>query len=284
VKSVEQSKTRNETARLLYVAATRARRELHLLGHAAPPRKPAGATLLSHLWTAVKREFERRAELLAPVAESEAAAVIPPAPIRRLSAEWSLPAPPPSAPVAPMAEEAAIERPPTFEWVGDTLRHVGTVVHRLLAERVQPRRPAIETALRTLGVPAAELAEAAARVERAFRATLEDPRGLWILDDSHEDAHWEYPLTGVLDGRVIAARVDRTFVDADGVRWIIDFKTSTHEGGGLEAFLDSERERYRKQMTEYRRLFVKLDSRPIQMGLYFPLLGGWREYAEAASA
>jgi ATP-dependent helicase/nuclease subunit A len=73
--------------------------------------------------------------------------------------------------------------------------------------------------------------------------------------------------------------IDRTFVDADGVRWIIDYKTSAHQGGDLEAFLDKEKERYQEQLERYARLLVQRDGRAIRLALYFPLLGGWREWA-----
>ena len=38
--------------------------------------------------------------------------------------------------------------------------------------------------------------------------------------------------------------IDRCFIDADGTRWVIDYKTSSHEGGGREEFLASELARY----------------------------------------
>jgi ATP-dependent exoDNAse (exonuclease V) beta subunit len=188
------------------------------------------------------------------------------------------------------------EESPTFEWVGDTLRHIGTVVHQMFAqiardgpaawdqERIEAHGPSIGTALRTLGVPSSEIADAAATVRRALTATLGDERGRWILDSAHAAAHSEYPLVGVVEGRLRAVRVDRTFVDANGVRWIVDFKTSEHAGGDLEGFLDAQRDKYRGQMAVYRALFARLDSRPIRAGLYFPLLAGWREYLEAATA
>ncbi len=298
VKRIEKQKRENEEARLLYVAATRARTQLHVLGAAA--RTKGGLTakgLLRHLWPAVAEEFVRAEQALPPQTEPEATvAGIPPAPLRRLPSGWPLPAPPPSAPSAEAVAELPAEESPAFEWVGDTLRHIGTVVHELFAEiardgptawdqaRVESRGPAIEAALRTLGVPGPEIAEAAATVRRAITVTLADARGRWILDNSHSEAHSEYPLTGMVDGRLRAIRVDRTFVDAGGVRWIIDFKTSEHAGGDLEGFLDTQRERYRSQMAVYRALFARLGPRPIRMGLYFPLLAGWREYLEAASA
>jgi ATP-dependent exoDNAse (exonuclease V) beta subunit len=68
--------------------------------------------------------------------------------------------------------------------------------------------------------------------------------------------------------------MDRLF-RADGKLWIVDYKTSRHEGAGLEAFLDSERDRYAPQLRAYGE--VMQGSR---QGLYFPLLLGWRELEE----
>ena len=70
----------------------------------------------------------------------------------------------------------------------------------------------------------------------------------------------------------------RTFVESKGTRWIIDYKTSSHEGGGLDEFLDEQQRRYRDQMERYARLLAPLGE-PIRLGLYFPLVGGWREWA-----
>jgi len=77
---------------------------------------------------------------------------------------------------------------------------------------------------------------------------------------------------------IVSVVIDRTFVDRDGVRWIVDFKTSTHEGAGLDAFLDSEQGRYRPQLERYWQLVRRLGSEPVRLGLYFPLLSGWREW------
>ncbi|HVX65788.1 MAG TPA: UvrD-helicase domain-containing protein [Bryobacteraceae bacterium] len=303
VKRIEKEKSRHETARLLYVAATRARTRLHLLGRAAVKddhgtqvvSAPANS-LLACLWPVVAADFRPAAANRPASAPLVEAAVIPPAPLRRLEADWILPAPPPSVAVARAELEPASQPDVSYRWAGDTRRHIGTVVHRMLqqvalegvanwnAARIEERRPAVETVLRTMGVPPAELLDAVAAVLRAVTATLADERGRWILDSTHRDARSEFALSGVDGDRVIAARVDRTFVDADGVRWIIDFKTSEHEGGDPAAFLDTERERYRAQMTAYARLFARFDPRPVCMGLYFPLLGGWREYNAVRTA
>jgi len=64
---------------------------------------------------------------------------------------------------------------------------------------------------------------------------------------------------------------------ADGIRWVVDFKTSTHEGGNLETFLADEVRRYEGQLRRYAYLARQLGSEPVRAGLYFPLLGAWRE-------
>jgi ATP-dependent exoDNAse (exonuclease V) beta subunit len=71
--------------------------------------------------------------------------------------------------------------------------------------------------------------------------------------------------------------IDRTFV-SDGIRYIVDFKTGRHEGGGADAFLDAEVERYRSQLTHYARLVRCLDRRPIRLALFHPRIDGWRAW------
>jgi ATP-dependent helicase/nuclease subunit A len=187
-------------------------------------------------------------------------------------------------------EEAAAVQ--SFDWAGNTLRHIGVVTHACLhrcirergdAEWVKRQRAGIRRWLLSLGVPPRECREAEGKVEAALLQTLSDPRGRWVLAPEHQDSQSEYGLTGVLSGgTVVRGVVDRTFVDgSDGVRWIVDFKTSTHQGAGLEWFLDQEQERYRAQLNRYGRLFRALEGpgREIRLGLYFPLLeGGWREW------
>ncbi len=127
-------------------------------------------------------------------------------------------------------------------------------------------------------MPEAKLNQAVQRVHEALRRSLSDTKGAWLFDPQHSEAKSEYALTLLERGKPVTSIMDRSFVDASGIRWIIDYKTSTHEGGGLDAFLDREQERYRGQLERYAAVLSKLDSRPIRLGLYFPLLGGWREW------
>ncbi len=305
VRGIERKKEEHEAARLLYVAATRARRRLHLLGHVpvreqdgkAVPGDPESGSLLARLWPVVAPEFAARwTEGSGPVVAEEAQARGETR-LRRLRSGW-MPPPAPAAvawqPELPEEAEAGAA-PVSFDWAGETRRHVGTVVHRLLrriAEEgvdrwdgaaVAQARPVTQAALGSLGVPPAEIAGAAAEVERALAASLADPRGRWILERSHAGARCEYALAGLVRGRLLEGVLDRTFVDAEGTRWIIDYKTGAHEGAGAEAFLDAEQERYRAQLEGYAALFAGLEQRPIRLGLYFPLMGAWREWGYGES-
>ena len=137
-------------------------------------------------------------------------------------------------------------------------------------------KPEIASALASLGVPPAELATVTTRVCDAITATLEDAIGRWTLD-AHTDARSELALSAVLETRTVHVVIDRTFIDAEGVRWILDYKTSAHEGAGVGAFLDNEVERYRGQLELYERVMRMDDpAREIRVGLYFPLLRAWR--------
>jgi hypothetical protein len=133
------------------------------------------------------------------------------------------------------------------------------------------------------GIPEQELSAALSRVEEALDRVLADTRGRWLLEPGHEAARSELALSGVDADVLTNVIIDRSFVDADGIRWIVDYKSGRHEGGDTQAFLDREQQRYREQLERYGRLMSAMDPRPIRLGLYFPAVGGWREWAFVAA-
>jgi ATP-dependent exoDNAse (exonuclease V) beta subunit len=176
--------------------------------------------------------------------------------------------------------------------VGETARCVGNVVHRWLQviaeverkgwtpERVGRMRGSFRNELAALGVVSAELEAATARVDKALTNALTDERGLWLLGPQ-TDARNEYRLTAMLNGERRQLVIDRTFTDAEGKRWIVDYKTSSHEGADKEAFLDREQARYRSQLERYAEVHGATGTgAKIRLGLYFPQLGGWRQWQQ----
>lgn len=299
---LERGRTEQERARLLYVAATRAKRDLHLIGTVETKTKdgnvelkpPRRGSMLDLLWDAVSGHYEealraRQDAVPLTVANAQPASV----PLRRLPLEWRLPdladgSPPGSVPSIDLIDAAR----PLFDWVTETSRRVGTLVHREL-ERLVGRegrasvtidtpgvRARMLAELAELGVPAERCSEAVERVLQAVRSALADARGRWLLglETPLREAESEFALSGLVDGHVVQGVIDRTFLDERGVRWIVDFKTSTHEGAGLEEFVSREAERYTPQLKRYAILMGAFKpDQPIKAALYFPLLKQWRE-------
>jgi ATP-dependent exoDNAse (exonuclease V) beta subunit len=282
--------------RLLYVGCTRAKSRLHLTATLgvdvaeddtpAWPCPPKGSPL-ERMWDAVGNLAAPPASA-APGTATEAGS---PPPLLRFPAAWSVPLPAPGVPVVAPPEAPRDALP--FDWARETARLVGVVAHRRFAQvareglgawneaRVAAAAPRIRAELSGEGVDERELTRATADVVAALDAVVTDARGRWLLAPEHEDPRSEWALAGVDEGGVAHVVVDRSFV-TDGVRWIVDFKTGRHEGVDVDAFLDRERERYRDQIERYARLVAALDARPIRLGLYHPLLRGWREWPHSA--
>jgi ATP-dependent helicase/nuclease subunit A len=288
VRRAERQRDLAERARLLYVATTRARERLHLVWQLPPgAEQPRPGSMLANLWPTLAGDL-RAAGVPTPTPPTADSPALTPA-LRRL--EPRLAAPVATATAEPMD---AARTAPEFAWAGQAAVHVGTVVHRHLqrfADRkietvtpaaVEALSRAFERELSLLGVEPADLPPAVLRVTTALTRTLADPRGRWVLG-AHADARSELRLT-IRNGAFLEhLRLDRTFVE-DGKRWIVDFKTSQHEGGDLGAFLDSEVTRYRPQLERYAHALAAIDSRPIYLGLYFPLLAEFRGWPAAITS
>ncbi|MCH8262738.1 MAG: UvrD-helicase domain-containing protein [Proteobacteria bacterium] len=300
---LEKTKLKNEEGRLLYVAATRAREQLHLFGttrlnndkkEIKPPKKNS---LLAKLWPAVEANYQWVfTSGHSEVASKPTLVVEAENRIRRHQSSWSRPSPPDNViwQESDVAIAETTESDIEFEWASETIRHVGVVVHRciqLMAEdqtkenksiwdkkRIQSQRAWFRQALKRQGVGEEDIHWASQQVEEALVNMIKDERGQWLLSAEHQQQHNEYALTGVHTGKVISIKIDRTFVDQDGTRWIIDYKTSRHEEEDVDAFLDQQQERYKEQLEKYGALMELHDDRPMKLGLYFPLLQGWREW------
>ncbi len=298
---LDKEKRHYEDGRLLYVAATRAKKRLHLLGHTGinENKQPVELkdadkrALLGSLWPAVKHDFQSLfAKYDAESQQHEESESAASKFVRtRLVQDWTLPTPAEPVQITGSIKQRKVGELLEFGWAGETARHVGTVVHRLLqrisemgvdnvtADNLKAFGTIGRSMLIRLGVPEALLEAAVERINTALQSTLKDEKGQWILNNQHQQSSCEYAISGVQDGRVSHMIIDRTFIDEKGVRWIIDYKTGSHTGGGIDEFLDREQERYRQQLQAYARAMSKLEDNPIRLALYFPLMAGWREWS-----
>jgi ATP-dependent exoDNAse (exonuclease V) beta subunit len=287
INQVESRKDRNELSRLLYVACTRARKSLHLVGHARQLKKgvhPDPRSMLHLLWPSVAAEF-------AQVPSSETAASSASAgnawrlPLRRrFVREWALPELPPD-PVASTSESTdEIAARVEFYWVGAEARIAGTLAHRFIQLATDGQltldkaalpdlRPVTRRWLSEVGVDPESNGPVEERVERILTGLADDPRGRWLLKG---EGHAELALSGLVDGRVQSVLIDRVRID-DGIHWIVDYKTGGHEGGRTEEFLAAEVERYKDQLRKYATIYRNYCDADIRCALYFPLLQAFVE-------
>ncbi len=286
---LEKRRAANERTRLLYVAATRARRSLHLIGQvrrnddgswASPP---AGSFL--GLLGPLIDPPEAVSQDQAPGSAPEVSAGL-----RRLPPRWRAPPPPPPIPALAGADAGPEERL-EFDWAGRTARAVGIATHRLfelmgkegldafVRHQGGGTRHFAAVLLQENGLTPAEAEQSAEWVAAAVDAVRDDPRGAWIFDTTHPRRWTEHAVTVRRDDEFRRLVADCLIEDAEGVLWIIDFKTGRHLGGDPEGFLDREVARYRPQLEAYAEAFGAAHEGPVRLALYYPLLRGWREWS-----
>jgi ATP-dependent exoDNAse (exonuclease V) beta subunit len=290
IEQAEDQKDRHESARLFYVACTRARKSLHLLGHAGMARDgesfrpPDPRSLLNLIWASVAPEFEAAFEGTIVPETSDRQQWLTPV-RRRIEESWELPETT-ASPGRPLSGESAMPTPRVeYYWVGAEARAAGTVVHRWLQlatgddadlEQLAQLRVTTERWLSELGVGPERLETMSQRVDSALQNVIADARGRWLLTG---EGYAELALTGLYDGRVRSGVIDRVRVDDDGTHWIVDYKTGVHEGGDLDTFLSTEAERYRPQLARYAALYHGYSGEVARCALYFPLLQAFVEVA-----
>lgn len=145
-----------------------------------------------------------------------------------------------------------------------------------LLNEVKTWEPRITAVLRGDGLAAPRAKQLASRVRTALENTLRDTQGLWILT-AHKEASSEFALTSWAETRS-NVRLDRIFcagatplAEGDDHLWIVDYKTTTHGGDAIEAFLAAERAKYSAQMQTYAQT-INSAGRKIRLALYYPLL------------
>ena len=291
-----------ESTRVLYVGATRAIHQLHMLCGINNGRKPAKNSLLAQLWPWLEPALESQhpaitvhpASNLKSGQTEDGELLASYTHLQRLPAEWHIDTRADCA--NNIAEEdgenaspnqgktPAVYSPPTTN-----ARYMGIVLHRILRQitlqgianwgsaRIEKQTPRWSAQLRQLGVDDTEAATKL--LQEAVRNVLTDEDNHWLLDNSHDDSQCEYPLGYIDDNqRLCTAIIDRTFI-ANGVRWIVDYKSSQPEADETQKqFLRRQRSEHQPQLQKYADLMGRLQAQqkkplPIKTALYFPLTG-----------
>ena len=274
---LEKNKAEEEMVRLFYVGVTRAKKACFMSQYGAQSRSfqsllegimeptlcAERAFLLPEAFDGPKKWFRLSSSWQAPLALKEAMLLEKPIEIDAQNAQWQR-----------MGYEYNAKK------ALDEGAAFGTAVHFLLEmmakqvfstwfDRMQHRTlDAWRMWLESMGVSCPSYH--AVFIEW-LKETPNDERLQWILAP-HEKAHNEWVLCHSLGRHSIQRQViDRSFV-ADGIRWIIDYKT----GDVARDKQEGHWEGYVSQLDGYVKLVAQLQEPfPIQAALYYPLSKTW---------
>ncbi len=266
----------NELKRLLYVAATRARKTLAIFGSFPDEkRKPKPNSLLALLEPVLHEAQVVEGQQSTSEHEQAQSTLLnrldenyqfdPPEVSHEIPEELMTAQKPSSTSLAPIGFQRELA--------------LGNLVHRELHYLAETQDYTLENltsnrvsgwrnSLRAEGVDGSNLAWVIERAQQHLERVVSDPNGRWILSDSHDHAQSEAPFSALIDGTVRNIVVDRTFVDAEGIRWIVDYKTAmlnVSDEKNLEQFV---RQRYHEQLSLYARILQGIDDRPVRCAVY----------------
>ncbi|MCK9274042.1 MAG: UvrD-helicase domain-containing protein [Syntrophales bacterium] len=299
---LEKEKKWGEAKRWFYVAATRAKKELHLSGIAvvkdekvfAPPRSPLS-------WVMKHENLEGTPASKAAGYGSNGPAVFinpePPLPEGMPAGPQTLPEPfeiypekPPYSVLTPSSSQSQVpccDIPPKGAQTGEggAERIRGIIIHRLLKfsleRKALPSTVSITRSLVREGLDAETAAELSADIKNEVAATLSHPflRDLTGAHNSIIKCEWGLE-DRITSGRIRSGRIDLACFDGNAW-WLIDFKTS-RPGSGIERanFIHEQRQRYRSQIEHYKSMASKLEllaKNEIHAGIFFTAPGVWIE-------
>lgn len=280
---------RLEDTRLLYIAITRAREQAFLYAQVQVDSKgaykaPATSSLLSCLWPQLS---EQEALLtLIPLNDEHpgtAQQQVSQQTLQRLSANWQ-------SKIKPQAEHSETQDKPEFDTHLNLLeKQIGEIIHRCLYLKVSKGIEVLSTAhlgkfrtlwrrhLQAFCLNDKDLQEALEKIEQNLKACEQHEKALWLFDSKHEGSACELAFSDYSRDYRKEYIIDRTFV-ADGVRWIVDYKSSQQKPGqSLANFLQEQEAKYRPQLQRYAELFQAMEQNQIRSALFFTAIPYWHE-------
>jgi len=279
-----------ESGRLLYVAATRAKKQLHLFFSLNTKENSdhlqlTANSLLEKLWPAIKNTVHEQfsKQPLNRTTPSSNLITTSIKRIKRLVNRWE------NSIQLPVEVTALHQTISGFHLQSNNPKYIGTLIHRILenickhndtwwkAVNQSNKIAYIEKQLLQLGMLPEAIPSAIETILLAIDNTLKDPRGRWIIHP-HQAAQSEFAITTLVNQSPQQLVIDRTFIDESGIRWIIDYKSSRAEDLPIDIFLAAEYKKYSQKMRNYHAAMQELDNRPIRLGLYFPLIPEWYEW------
>lgn len=271
-------RTALENTRMLYIAVTRAARQAWLFGNLKSGKQglsaPGGSLLQTVLPQLLAQPEALNVEITelppVPVATSAAETAVPT--LRRLPGAWQSPLPAPLLVAPEAAQPPCVRETPLARKIGELVHH-GL---KLLVEQgtgwlpSSAQLPFWVRELRPLCAAPAALNAALETVHGHLDKALQGSASAWLFFTAHSQAACELALCDYSGGYRRDFIIDRTFIDASGQRWIIDYKTTTPMPGQHEAdFVGEQTALYREQLENYARLLSISGAPAPRIALFF---------------
>ena len=286
IKAIEATRAQHETARLLYVAATRTVRKLHLIATVKRKNdeiKPVKNSLLELLWPSVTATFTATVITHLPNENRQNIAQFTPQLMRlknpqlpaALAQYWQKPTSI-SAQNKPKNVLNNTEAPQNLAADKGILAHIyleiiaNTDCLQWPAIRINACATAMCKWLQQRGYDEKIAQQTTAEVIALLQTTIASKDGQWVLT-KHAQAQSELALQAIENDEISTKVIDRTFI-ANGNRWVIDYKTMAIENSQDVAAIEGIAMQFKPQLAGYALLFAHEDL-PIKQAIFFLSIG-----------
>lgn len=264
IRYLHKQKEKNEIARLFYVAVSRAKKSLHIIGSSENPPKGCFWEMLLNVLPVGPFIGGERGDIEQNIENTGGNF------LKRLPIGWTLPL---DFEARWQEKREKLSKEPNLPELTDPIfRAIGTVFHRamqwdLFKQEKSLWQGILERVLAREGVPSHRVEEASGVIVEAWEKLCADPKGQWLIDPSHTECHREWAITVNTPQGGEQIVIDFAFVDENNTRWIIDYKIVQTKD--FDENLISEK--YRPQLNRYANIVSKLEKRAVKKALYLPL-------------
>jgi ATP-dependent helicase/nuclease subunit A len=294
INALEKERDHNESARILYVGATRTERKLHLVGIANQTKKeeisPTKNTYLDALWPMVASYYRTQSSAIQSSAKTELTIEHFVPKLLRLAQPQvpnQLKIANPQLEIKQQNQSNQSQRMTQAE-DNSIESEIGTLTHLYLEmiseqgldawreEKILSLELAMQYWFEQAGFIEKIANMAAKKVQTLLISTLQSSDGQWVLQ-AHESANTELAMTQMENVEAKQFVVDRTFIEAvNGVptRWIIDYKTmDLQKNMTNEVLADiAKKQDFIAQLEGYASLFAH-EKLPIKKAIFFVSIG-----------
>ncbi len=251
LKFIESQQNKFESMRLLYVAMTRAKTHLYLLGAVSQSKKAAAGSLLNLLMPFYENRF-------ADIDETQDDKPDVSAPKLQRFSQLK------AATMQSQDQGESVEYQQNFERLFKSI--LGTLVHQYYEHGLfTPDPDSIDARLIEIGISPSENQKWRDYILKLLSNTRQDPQFDWLFkvrDSTLTEAEF------VTEERTIA--IDRLFIDND-ILWIIDFKTAElADDETLDVFTERQQTQHSKQLLFYKEVLSQIYDNEIRCALYCP--------------